>query len=370
MYPNIKLNFIEHGWGEALFEQQQLMVRSYMQGNKMDVDIMIGETYMGYFTKANVFTRLDATKVTDVIEGSYADMMLDGNMYGVPMCTGIMGLQYNTQILTEVGIAEEDWEPTTWAELLENCKKVSEYAKANNKDYGGIMLNNVSGMSSAFRAVPFMRQAGGDFVDADGNLTLNTAENKETFTYLRNLAKYAYEDGLTTDTEDALQYNFITKGRAAYMIEGQWSMAGAPDYIKSAKLPVKDESVTVIGNIVMGNVLFGITQGSENKEAALAFLEYLTSEEVQMWFYELDGRLPINKTVLSSSQVREVYPNINPYIDILIEGGFEGGLAGFVKNSSDIWNKWGTFYKKVLTTNDDISALLTETHDYINQKMS
>lgn len=370
LYPNIKLNFIEHGWGEALFQKQQLMVRSYMQGNKIDVDIMIGEPYMNYLSKAGIFSELDKTKFSHVIEGSYSDMVVDGKLYGVPMCTGIMGLQYNTQILAEAGIPEAEWVPTTWAQLLENSKKVSEYAKNNQKSYGGIMLNNVSGMSGAFRAVPFMRQAGGDFVDESGNLTLNSAANKEAFAYLRELAKYAYKEGLTTENEDTLQYYFINKGLAAYMVEGQWSMANAPDYIKSAALPSKDEASTATGNIFMGNVLFGVTKGSANQEAAKAFLEYLTSEQVQKWFYELDGRLPINKDVLSSEETRAIYPNINSYIDVLLKGGFEGGLAGFVKNSGDIWNSWGTFYKKVLTTDENLDTLLTDTHNYIQGKLA
>jgi ABC-type glycerol-3-phosphate transport system substrate-binding protein len=146
-------------------------------------------------------------------------------------------------------------------------------------------------------------------------------------------------------------------------------MATAPDHIKAANLPKKDASATVNGNVYCGNVLFGITEGSKNMAMAEAFLEYLTSAEVQNWFYELDGRLPINKNVLSSEEIKEVYPNINPYIDALVAGGFEGGLSGFTTNATDIWNKWGSFYKDVLTTEKDISALMTEAHNYILDKM-
>ena len=158
--PNVTLNFIEDGWGDALYQKQQLYIRDFNAGGKMAVDIMIGETYMGYFAENNVFLPLDQSKF-NVVEGVYADTVVNGEMYCVPMCTGICGLQYNTQILTEVGIPEDKWVPATWDELLENCRIVSEYAAAhpvNGKiPYGGIIMNNVSGMSSAFRALPFMR---------------------------------------------------------------------------------------------------------------------------------------------------------------------------------------------------------------------
>ena len=335
----------------------------------MAVDIMIGETYMGYFAENNLFSALDSAKFGNVLESVCADVTIDDTLYAVPMCTSIMGLQYNTQILTEVGIAEENWVPDTWAELLENCRIVSEYAEKNKKDYGGIVMNNVAGESGAFRSVPFLRQAGGDFTDAEGKLALNSAENVEAFTYLRQLAEYAYKDSLTCDNEDTLQYYFTNKGYGAYMIEGQWSMTNAGDHIKSAALPSKNEDGTGVGNVFCGSVLFGVTKGSKNKEAGQAFLEYLTSAEVQNWLYELDGRLPINKTVLQSEEIKTVHPNINSYIDQLNAGGFDGGLPCFTKNVNDIWATWGTFYSNVLTSKTDIKELADGVQTKIAGKM-
>lgn len=368
LYPNITLRFVEDGWGDALYEKQQLYIRDYMAGGSMAVDIMIGETYMGYFAKNNVFAALDKSKFGDVIEDACYDVTVDGSVYAVPMCTGIMGLQYNQNILQEVGIPEEEWVPADWNALKENCKKVSDYAKANGKAYGGICMNNVSGLPSAFRAVPFLRQGGGDIMK-NGELAVNSAENVETFTYLRDLAQYAYPQSLTADNEDTVLYYFTEQNRSAYLIDGQWAMATADDHIKSAPLPTKNADGTGTGNIFTGNVLFGITRASKNQEAAQAFLEYLTSSEVQGWFYDLDGRLPVNKTTLQSEEIRTVHPNINPYIDALNAGGFRGGMACFTKNSNDIWSSWGTFYRNVLTGNDDIKTLADKLQSTIKGKM-
>lgn len=368
-YPNIKLQFTEDGWGDALYQQQQLYIRDYAAGGAMALDIFIGETYMKYFAENNVFAALDKTKFADVIESACGDMIIEESLYGVPMCTGVMGLQYNTQILAEAGISEDKWVPATWAELKENCRIVNEYAKDNGKDYGGIVMNNVSGLSGAFRAVPFLRQAGSDIKDASGNLTLNSATNIEAFTYLRELSQYAYADSLTCTSEDTLQYYFTNKGYGAYMIEGNWSMASAADHIKSAKLPSKNDDGTGVGNIFCGNVLFGVTQGSKNKAEAQAFLEYLTSAEVQGWLYELDGRLPVSKSLLASEEVKTVHPNINPYIEQLNAGGFSGGMACFTKNASDIWNIWGTFYNNVLTSETPIKDLADKAQNDIRAKM-
>ncbi len=367
-YPNITLRFIEDGWGDALYEKQQLYIRDYNAGGSMAVDIMIGETYMGYFAQNNVFAALDKSKFENVIADACADVTVNGSLYAVPMCTGIMGLQYNTNILQEAGIPEEEWVPADWTALIENCKKVSDYAQANGKAYRGICMNSVSGLPSAFRAVPFLRQGGGDIM-TNGQLTVNSAQNVETFTYLRNLAQYAYPQSLTAENEDVVLFYFTDQNRSAYLIDGQWAMATAGDHIKSAPLPTKNADGTGTGNIFTGNVLFGITQASKNQAAAQAFLEYLTSSEVQSWFYELDGRLPVNTTTLQSEEIRTVHPNINPYIDALNQGGFAGGMACFTKNSNDIWASWGTFYRNVLTGTADIKSLADGLQSTIKSKM-
>lgn len=366
-YPNIKLQFIEDGWGDALYQQQQLYIRDYNAGGAMAVDVMIGETYMGYFAQNGVFSPLDKTKFSDVLESACADVTIGDNLYGVPMCTGIMGLQYNTTILAEAGIPEEEWVPANWDELKENCRKVTEYAVEHQKSYRGINMNCISGMSSAFRAVPFMRQAGGDILK-DGTLSVNSAENVEAYTYLRELASYAYGESLTSGSEDEVQYQFTNKNTAAYLVDGQWAMANAGDNIKSAPLPTKNADGTGTGNIFTGNVLFSITSASQNKEAAQAFLEYLTSAEVQSLFYELDGRLPVSKTTLQSEEVRDIHPNINAYIDALNAGGFSGGMACFTRNSQDIWDAWGSFYREVLTTKNDIKTLADGLQSTIQSK--
>ena len=153
------------------------------------------------------------------------------------------------------------------------------------------------------------------------------------------------------------------------MIEGQWPMASAPENIKSAPLPTKNADGTGTGNIYCGNVLFGITNASENKAAAQAFLEYLTSKEVQSWFYELDGRLPVSKTLLESDEILTVHPNVNSYIAQLNAGGFSGGLPCFTKNANDIWNLWGTFYSNVLTSSENIKTLADKVQADIGSKL-
>ena len=90
---------------------------------------------------------------------------------------------------------------------------------------------------------------------------------------------------------------------------------------------------------------------------------------MQSWFYELDGRLPVSKTMLESEEILTVHPNINSYIKELVAGGFDGGLSCFVKNANDIWSLWGSFYSNVLTSATDIKTLADKAQADIGAKI-
>lgn len=367
LYPNITLEFYEDGWGTQLQTTTALKLENWANGGKMDRDILIGESEMGYYAKNNVFADLGKSDFADVNAGPVGDVTVGDKLYAVPMCTGIFGLQYNTTILKEAGILEADMAPKTWDQLLANCKKVSEYAAAHDKTYCGIVINGISGLSSAYRALPFMRQAGGDFVDDSGNPAVNTAGNLRAYEYLRKLAQYTTASLLNEGSEDSLQNQFCKDNVAAYMVEGQWAMATANEDIKAAALPTETAG-SKMGNCFVGNVLFGVFTGSEHKPEAKAFLKYLTSPAVQLKLYELDGRLPISNSVLQGDEVRAVHPALNPYIDALNVGGFSGGLPYFDQNANTIWNKWGVFVKKVYNSTEDIAPLADALqNDWIEQ---
>ncbi len=289
---------------------------------------------------------------------------MGSNLYGVPMCTGVFGLQYSTDILREAGISEDKWEPQTWAEFLANCAAVDTYAKANSKDYSGFIMS-VLGMSGAFRAQPFMRQAGGDFLDANGNVAVDSAANVEAFEFLRELAKYAYDGSLQEGADSTIQANFLN-GKAAYSMDFQATLIDAGANLKSCAMPKTDGEDTRTGNSFVGNALFGVTRASKNKAAAKAFLAYLTSEEIQLELMKQDGRLPVNVKTLESDEIREVNPAMNPYIDMLIAGGFHGSLPSFDTNTSKIWEKWDTFFRAVLGGTGDIQTLATALKNDIN----
>ena len=135
---------------------------------------------------------------------------IDGTIWAIPDLASARAMYYNKDILEAAGV---DKVPTTWAELKEACQKIKAY-DANVYPWGVDMTTDEGQACFAY----YSWTNGGDFTDASGNWTLNSAENVEAVEYIVGLVK----DGLTnsdpaTQTRYDLQELFAA-GKVAMMI--------------------------------------------------------------------------------------------------------------------------------------------------------
>ena len=135
--------------------------------------------------------------------------VVDGTVWAVPDLASARALYYNADILAAAGVEV----PTTWAELKDVCEAIKAY-DANIYPWGVDMTTDEGQACFAYYAWT----NGGGFVDADGNWTLNSAENVEAANYILGLVA----DGLTntnpaTETRYDLQEMFAA-GKLAMMI--------------------------------------------------------------------------------------------------------------------------------------------------------
>ena len=135
--------------------------------------------------------------------------VVDGTVWAVPDLASARAMYYNKDILDAAGCEV----PTTWAELKEVCEKIKAY-DPNIYPWGVDMTTDEGQACFAY----YSWTNGGDFVDADGNWTLNSAENVEAVEYIVDMVK----SGLTnsdpaTETRYDLQELFAS-GKLAMMI--------------------------------------------------------------------------------------------------------------------------------------------------------
>ena len=138
-----------------------------------------------------------------------AESVVDDVVWAVPDLASARALYYNQDILTAAGCEV----PTTWAELKDVCAKIKAY-DAEIYPWGVDMTTDEGQACFAYYAW----NNGGGFTDADGNWTLNSAENVEAVEFIVSMVK----EGLTntdptTETRYDLQEMFAS-GKVAMMI--------------------------------------------------------------------------------------------------------------------------------------------------------
>ena len=93
--------------------------------------------------------------------------MVDGKIYALPYEVEPMAMYYSVDAFKEVGLTEKDI-PTTWAELLDVAKKLT-----NSKRFGVLFETN-PGYYQNFTWYPFLWEGGGDFQTKDGKSAFNS----------------------------------------------------------------------------------------------------------------------------------------------------------------------------------------------------
>lgn len=186
------------------------------------------------------------------------------SMYFMPYRPNVEINYYNSKYFDEYGVSV----PTNWEELLNVSKKLYE-----EEGIGKVALKiKLSG--DVIEIAEFIRSAGGDVLD------LRSEGTKVAYTYLQELWPYLSENTLKAGFSST--NDFLAKEEVYY----------APNWPFGVNIIVKDggkeEILTNEGfegpnGLVktLGGEVLGIPKGTDKKEDAIKFIEYLQSKEVQ-----------------------------------------------------------------------------------------
>ena len=254
-----------------------------------------------------------------VSEETYAKMypafldqsVVDGTVWAIPDLASARAMYYNVDILEAAGVEV----PTTWDELKAACEKIKEY-DPEIYPWGIDMTTDEGQAAFAY----YIWNNGGDFTDADGNWTLNSAENVEAIEYAISLVK----DGLTnsdpaTDTRYDLQDMFGT-GKVAMMI-GPNSI---PTYIQEggstinyafAAIPTNGGNPSVSAGVMDRFMCFDNNHSPEKLEAIKTFFDFFYDDTRYSDWVLMEGFLPA--TSAGGEIVASSDPSMAPWVDIV-----------------------------------------------------
>lgn len=257
------------------------IVNAIAGGEGPDVT-MIGTTWQGEFAQLG---GIDPTPSnidpSAFFEGAWDTTVVDGTSYGVPWYVETRLLYYRTDLAEEGGVAEA---PATWDDL----KALAEGIQGAGAEYG---INLQPGGTGAWQTyMPFFWQAGGEIMDDAGAFTLDGEACVEALAFYDSF----FEEGLTAPAAgDVPVEGQFANGDVGAFVSGPWMIgivtdAGAdPETWTVAHQPTEEAGTSFVGGANLG-----VLADSDNKEAAWAFVEYLTQPEVQVTWYDTVSALP------------------------------------------------------------------------------
>lgn len=238
-------------------------------------------------------------------DGTLELLSYDGKNYGVPTQKSLCVMFYNKQIFEENGVTV----PTTYEEFLDVCQTLKD---------NGVTPMTVCG-TDAWIPAQFVQQiAGGMAGDALFNNICEGTEkwNNETHVKAAEEVKamadkgYFQEGYIGMGPEEST--DLFTSGQSAMYFQGAWdadkcAKSEIGENVGAFVLPAYDPQYN---NISVGSVdtSFSVSETCKNKDAAVAFLKYWTSQESEDSLLYEYGRIPagnydIDESKLSSLMV-------------------------------------------------------------------
>ncbi|MDW0113083.1 sugar ABC transporter substrate-binding protein [Sporosarcina saromensis] len=320
-YPDVKVKVEDFSSGD-LYEKLTVGLVSKGAGLP-DVILMEDERIPGYLTQfPNGFVDLSTMGYDKHLElfseSKLESVTVEGKLSAAPWDIGPAGVFYRVDLFEEAGIQAD--EIKTWDDFLE--------AGIQLKEKTGIKMLPIDIANYAGVFEMMMQQQGKSYFDEDGNIDITS---EEAIRSMEMVQKF-YDAGIVLNNSG---WNGIVtatvNGDVATIPYGAWYtgtiMDQAPDL--SGKwdmfyLPEFKEGSTRYANV--GGSAITISEYSNNKDAAYAFVEYFTTnKEIQLLGFEKYGLFPSLKTTYdapiftSESEYFNNSPIFKKFADIVSE---------------------------------------------------
>ena len=236
--------------------------------------------------------------------------VVDGTVWAVPDLASARAMYYNKDILAAAGVEV----PTTWEELEAACAAI----KAYNPDiypWGVDMTTDEGQACFAY----YIWNNGGDFTDAEGNWTLNSAENVEAIEFIIDMVNKGYTNSSpATETRYANQ-DMFGAGKVAMMI-GPNSI---PTYCAEGGYEVNygvasipsNTGVSVSQGVMDRFMCFDNGYTDEELAAVTAFFDFFYEDERYSDWVIMEGFLPA--TTAGGEIMAAADPDAAAWIDIV-----------------------------------------------------
>ena len=348
-YPEIDVEFVE---GAASTNEHYANVQAALMAEDEGMDVFYADViWAPTFAEAKWIHPITVTEEEKAkyIKGGVDAFAYRGVQYGLPMFVDGGQLYYRKDLLTKYNKEV----PTTWDKLVETTKYiVAEEKKVNpeSKLSGGYAGSWKQYEGITCSMVEFVWSNGGQFIDADGNITVNTPEVINGLKVFKKVFDEIGVPGVDTFTTGNVRNSFssgqlvFSRDWPSYPVSFERDKADETMELGYAPLPHRKnyKSASSLGG-------FGvmISNFSDNKKDAETFLKFRTGKLIQRAAAVKLGRAPSRLELYNDKEIAEKHPTVI-------------GMLPGLKNVRP--RPQNAFY-------NDISALIQQAgHDIIKEK--
>jgi multiple sugar transport system substrate-binding protein len=290
------------------------MLRVQFQTNKADADVISGDVIWPAQFAANGWILDLSDLFTPELRGPYLPAAVDSNtyegrVYGVPWFTDAGLLYYREDLLEKGGFSGP---PETWEEMREMVEKVRLEAGTRY----GFVFQGAEYEGGVVNGLEFIWNSGGSVLDLD-EVTVAAPEAVEGLATARRMVTDGVAPGAVPSYKEYESYTVFLDGDAVFMRNWPNVYARAADPALSgveqerigvAPLPVARPGISAHSGLGGWNLM--INAASEKREAAWAFIRYLSAPEQQKERALRGGYLPAREDCYADREILSDVPVI------------------------------------------------------------
>jgi multiple sugar transport system substrate-binding protein len=296
------------------------------------------------------------TTKADFIPSLIDAFTFDGAVYGIPKDFNTLGLFYNTAMFDAAGLdyPTADW---TWDDLQSAAEALSDPA------------NNVYGLgvpADAGRFPVFAFQNGGEIMSADFTETmLDSSATVEAAQFYTDFRKNKI-GAIPADLGEGWQGTLFGKQQLGMVYEGGWLIPYLREQFPTTQYGVAlpPEGPGGEGNLIF-TVAWGVSNNSQNPQAAWRVIDFLTNESSQKTVLESGFALPSRASLRES----EFFTN-NPNSAVIFEGALHGARPFFWGPvGSDVNDQMGKALERVFLEDAPVSESMDQAAETVRDAL-
>jgi multiple sugar transport system substrate-binding protein len=318
-HPNIKVTFREMPSDSGAQHDAYVTMLNAQSSeiDVMDLDVVWPAEFAqaGYVLPLDRFIEKDGLDLNEYNQGAVSAANFNGKQWAMPKFIDTGLLFYRNDIVTEV--------PKTWDDLMAAAKE----NKGKEGTQFGYLMQAKQYEGLVCNAVEFIAAYGGNFLDENGEVIVNSPE---AIKGISKLVEFATSDtvpeNITTFAEPESHTAFI-EGQSPFIRNWPYQFALANDEEQSnivgkvavAPLPAGDAGSAA----ALGGWVSAISNYSEHKEEAWEFVKFMNGPEGQKISAIYGGLAPTIPSLFEDQEIIDA----NPFF---AEEGFVNGLNAAV----------------------------------------